>query len=88
MNEPTDKPRPLQLRRTVQVVPGVHNRIVWTNAVDGEFLGEVTLMVFRTELAMTLSQDLTAWLGEQLKAVTPVPAGVLEQLNGRGQRRM
>ena len=72
----------------MQIVPGLHNRIIWTNAVNGDLLGEVALSVSHPDLAMLLAQDLVAWLGE-VNALGGAGTGtMLDHLNGRGQRRM
>jgi hypothetical protein len=82
------KPVTIQLKRTVQIVPGVHNRIIWTNAVNGDFIGEVALAVGNPEHAMLLAQDIVAWVAEATRSVAPMNSAVLDQLNWRGQRRM
>lgn len=83
---PPDKPIPCKLKRTVHIVPGGANRIIWTNELNGDVIGEVSFTVFKPEVAMALAQDFTAWLAEQLRAVAPAPAGILDHLhNGRGR---
>lgn len=77
------RPANINIKLTPRIMPGGANELIFTNAENGDYLGDCSIRVQDIQLAPTLAAMFANWVRSQVPAVAPVPAVALDVLKHR-----